>query len=540
MVNVLELLLRHQRSVSYRRAITNERPRGRRRTLEPEEIYARVRRELGTGPSLLAFGAAPDQDLVRVDRRIAFMSALVIGATGSGKTRFLIGLLLECMREGLAISEGSRNPAEFELLDPKGETFTLLAEYLAALWLQSDARGRERIAEAVSVIEWSRDAVTPFAPLDNASGQVSNSYFAFLKTDVAIQTSPQQFSESLRQAYFMLNRLLVDRRYPPNYRFTAKLFDEEKFRRRVLEAVSDADVREYFLSLDHTVPRQTREALLRRIHSDMSFPEVRLSIGIAPDDLDRILPKRRPSIVIGNYRSALALPLAKAKERASYRLIDLLLAAPRRDTSRPELVVIEESPMLLAGSSELTEPLCEAARTLRSVGVGLWFVAQDFANALPGTMVRTLQLNTRWWSVFQSREEADWIYPHAVIDSGDREISDRERRRVFARRMQGLARQHFYLLVKGFPALPLVAVAVDDPKDVAGRSSEELREIFAREIASRSRIPAATAADLIARWEAKVVDGTGTDRMPSLRGAQPRARGLGELLRQLDVEDDRE
>lgn len=541
-LSLMELLLRRQRPTAYGRAVAAERNRRGADAITPAQIYSQTREELGSERSL-RFGSTPDREILAIDRGVALMSALVIGATGSGKTRFLVGLLLQCIRQSLDLCEETSDPIDIELLDPKGETFELLAEYLATLWLHSDDAARARISEAVRVIEWSREAVTPFAPFDNSAGYVSDSYLAFLRTDVAVQASPQQFSESLKQAYFMLNRLLVDLRYPPNYRFTAKLFEDVRYRERLLETVRDADVRAYFTGLDHTLPRQTREALLRRIQSDMSFPEVRLSIGIPPADLDRLLPKWRPSIVIGNYGSQLALPLAKAKERASYRLIDLLLAAPRRSARRRGLIVIEESPMLLAGSSELTEPLTEAARTLRSVGVGLWFVAQDFANALPGTMVRSLQLNTRWWAVFQAREEAEWIYPHAVIESRDQQSgSERERRRAFARKMHGLPRQYFYLLVKGHPALPLRAMLTVDPQNAAQATSEELREVFAAEIARSSRVSAATAAELIAKWEAAVVDEASIHSAQRATGSstKPRAAGLSELLRQLDVGDDRE
>ena len=38
------------------------------------------------------------------------------------------------------------------------------------------------------------------APFDNAGGEVSNAYLAYIRTDVAVQASPQSFSEPLRQA----------------------------------------------------------------------------------------------------------------------------------------------------------------------------------------------------------------------------------------------------------------------------------------------------------------------------------------------------
>jgi hypothetical protein len=468
-----------------------------------------------------------DSHPLHLPGEIALASSLVIGASGSGKTRFILNLLQTAIERSFLGQDSLE--IELELVDPKQETFDLLAQYLAALWLRSEGATRERIASVVRVIDWSRDAVTPFAPFDNTGGDVSNTYLAYLRTDVAIQAGEHSYSGALRQAFFMLACVLVERRFPPNYRFAMRFLDDEAYRRRILEGVADADVRAFFGESNHALPKQTRDALLRRIQSDMSFPEVRLSVGIPPADLDRLLPRRDTPFVLGNYGSSMTLPLAKGKERASYRLIDVLLSAPRRDPRRRGLLVIDESPMLLSEENELTAALMEGARTLRSAGMGVLFAAQDFANALPSQIVRTLMLNTRWWAVFQSREEAEWIYPHVAAPPSTK--SEAERHRDFVRTVQNLRRQHFYLYVKGHRALPLRAPDVADP---VLRSADELRAIFRREIASRSTMPARTAGDLIARWEANVVDQAAVP--PATRKTKTASpRGIDQLLKDLGL-----
>ncbi|HYR27024.1 MAG TPA: hypothetical protein VEU30_01075 [Thermoanaerobaculia bacterium] len=139
-------------------------------------------------------------------------------------------------------------------------------------------------------------------------------------------------------------------------------------------------------------------------------------------------------------------------------------------------------------------------------------------------------LNTRWWAVFQSREEAEWIYPHIVRPAGD--ASETERHREFVRAAQNLRRQHFYLYVKGQRALPLRAPDVPDPES---RPAAELRTIFRREIASRSTMPAKTATELIAKWEADIVDDAAVPPAPAV-GKRPASRGMEQLLRDLGVE----
>ena len=524
-MNLLDFLFATEQRASYRRAIANTRSRGTGESAD--DAHLRVAQEIGSDRGYLFGTVGRDSRPLHLNGDTALASSLVIGASGSGKTRFILNLLQAAIER--TFRHENSDQIELELVDPKQETFDLLAQHLAALWLGSEAATREQIASSVRVIDWSRDAVTPFAPFDNATGEVSNTYLAYLRTDVAIQAGEHSYSGALRQAFFMLACVLVERHFPPNYRFAMRFLDDESYRRRILEDVVDADVRAFFSDSKHTIPKQTRDALLRRIQSDMSFPEVRLSVGIPPVDLDRLLPRRQTPLVLGNYGASMTLPLAKGKERASYRLIDVLLSAPRRDPRRRGVLVIDESPMLLSEENELTAALMEGARTLRSAGMGVLFAAQDFANALPPQIVRTLMLNTRWWAVFQSREEAEWIYPHIARPPST--TSEAERHREFVRTVQNLRRQHFYLYVKGHHALPLRAPDIADP---VLRSADELRTIFRREIASRSTVPARTAGDLIAKWEATVVDQATVPPAPRrTKTASP--RGIDQLLKDLGL-----
>jgi len=532
-MSIVDFLFWRQRRTSYQRAIT----RARSRDIGPdaqEETYRRTAAAI-TGTTPIPFGQLPDGTPVSLDLDTALSSALLIGATGSGKTRLVLAVLLACVRRLLRIDD---NPdaldIDIELADPKQETYDLMSQYIAALWLAADDETRELIASSVRVIDWSSDAITPFAPFDNPNNDVSDAYIAHLRTEASVQAGAQPYSDPQRHAAFMFARLLVARRFPPNYRFAVRFFEDETFRRRILSEVADADVRAFFADSHRTLPKQTRDALLRRFQADMAFPEVRLSIGIPPADLEKLLPHRETPIVLGNYGATMALPMTKGKERASYRLIDFLLSASRRDPRRRGLLIIEESPMLLSSQNELTHLLMEGARTLRSRGVGLLFAGQDFANALPSQMVRTLTLNTRWWAMFQSREEADWIYHHAVPSAADRQRPEGERRREFLRMVESLPRQHFYLLVKEHPPLPLRALDIPDPANtIAGGSADMLRDVFRREIASRSMVPAKVAAELIAKWEEEVVDGGATGGRPD--GRTHSTKGLLELARRLDV-----
>lgn len=473
---------------------------------EAEALLAETLQALG-GVKSVPIGTVESGAEIRVDSSILAASALVIGATGAGKTHFLVGLLLRLLESLWNLSDPNGCGIELELVDPKFETFDLLRQALAALWLRTPEIERDELVSRVRVIDWASDCVTPSAPFTPIPG-VSDAFLARLRADVVAQASPRDYTDAMRHGYFMLARLLIEKQFPLNYRFAVKLFRDESFRKRIASGLADPDLRAYFLDLDRNLPKQTSEGLLRRIQEDLSFPEIRYSEGLPPVVVAKLLPTREPSLVLGNYSSRMSLPPSKAIERANHRIVDVLLRAPRRNTKRPGLLILEEAPLLLSRSSELVEPITAATRTLRSVGMGIIHVAQDFSNALPAELVRALALNVRWTAMFRTREDAELIYPHVLfLDEKMRSLQEAARRKEFFRSMEGLPTRSFYFHAKGFPAIPASSIATPDFTRSAGVSSEdELRTIFNREFASRWTVPSALAARLIAEWEAEVVD----------------------------------
>lgn len=536
---IVTYLFRREQHESYVRALAHERkrrPKPRSRAAANDE----ARRGLDATDAL-TFGTLPDGTALRVARPIAFMSALVVGAVGSGKTRLLVALLLDLLREWMRqLATHPATPLGFhlELSDPKFETYDLLRKHLAALWKTSGDRTRERLVAAVRVIDWSRTHVTPFAPFDNPrDSRLSNAYLAHLRTDVMVQSSRATYTEPMRQLLFMLHWLMVELRFPPNYRFAVRFMHEEPFRRSILARVPEPDVRYFFEHFEVTTARATRDGVLRRIQGDQAFPEVRYSIGIPPAALERLAIVRSAPLTLGNYACTMTLPLSKGLERAAWRLTDILIDAPRRDISVPMWIVQEEAIIQLLGSPDLAEALMAALRTLRSVRTGIVLLGQDVANALPAHVLRNILLNTRWIAGFQCREEAQIFYPHVVFDADDTR-SEGERQRDFQREMQGLPRQHFQLLVKGHAALPLRAPTVPDPTTVAGvHDEEELLEIFAREFAPQSMVAVSRAADLIGEWERDVVDHVEVPMPASRPAASAPIRSLADLKKYFDTDE---
>ena len=530
-----DLALKLGKSTSYARAQANERAGMVGEQPTPAALYAAAAQRMD-GPRPMTFGTLPSGDKVTVRRELGLMSALILGATGMGKSRLLIALLLEPLRKviddlRLDAHRHADVGVELELIDPKFETFDLFRKYVAAMWLGANDAGREILERSVRVIDWSHERVTPLTPFDNHFTEISNAYLAHLRADVTTRTSPQTYTDAMRQLLYMFDWLLIELRYPLSYRFAVRFMHDTGFRKGILARVPEPEVRYYFENFDLTVPRQTRDGFLRRVQYGTSFPELRASY-IPPEAMDKLGLMKEAPITLVNTACTTTLPQALGYERAAWRATDVLCAAPRRDPRRPKSFVLEESVRFLEdANADHVEALLTGLRTLRSVNMGIVLTAQDFSNAVPASVVRTVLLNTTWIAGFRAREDAQIFWPHVVGVPDDRR-TESAKRDAYLREMAGLARQRYLLLVKGNPVLPLRAPDVPKPGNALGVSENQLLDVFNREIAAKSMLPTGTAMQLIAEWEARVVE-QGEARPAATKSAsrKPSITNLADLKR---------
>jgi len=497
-MNLVNWFLRANEEGMREAALAYERSRASGATLSVRDAHQQAMKALA-GASAILVGLLERGDELRVRLDTFDRHNVILGATGSGKTRAIIDRFLQRAALGL------RGGFECELFDPKTETFVELKKHMAAWWLASDDATREEIARAVHVIDWTRDRITPTAPYDNSDGAMTDAYAAELHTRVTIEASDVTYSDSLRQVLFMWSFLLNDLRYPPNFNFALRFFREPAYRTQVLARVKSPDVRQYFSALEHITAKQTQDAFLRRLWSEQAFPEYRYATSVPPAQLDKLGLPKRPRWILANFGTTNTQPQSLGHARFRWHVIRRLLAAPRRATDAHLSLIFEEVPKLLGGSPEVTQIVETALATLRSVNVSLTLCAQSLSGTLPGPVVENILLNTHTWSIFQTRpDEAELLYPHVLHEPTDHR-TDGERRREFERIMQSLPQQHFYFLAKGHPAFLCRTPNVADPATNVGRSAEELLEIFDRYIAPRSMISMEVAARLIAEWEGEVV-----------------------------------
>ncbi len=505
-------------------ALTYERSRASAAVVSPRQAY-RSALEAVAGTEALLLGVTDRGDRLLVGLETVDRHSVIAGATGSGKTRAILDRLLRRCAVGL------RSAFQFELFDPKAETFTELKKHLVVWWLISNEQVREEIASSVHVIDWTRDRITPTAPYDNSDGAMTDAYAAELHTRVTIEASDVSYTDSLRQLLFMWSYLLIDLRYPPNFNFALRFFRDTAFRALVLSRVKSSDVRQYFSVLGQITAQQTQDAFLRRLWAEQAFPEYRYATSIPPTQLDRLRLPTNARWTLANFGTTNAQPQSLGHARFRWHVVRRLFSAPRRSAKAPLWMVFEELPVLLAGSPEVTELLMNALRTLRSFNVALMLCAQSLSGTLPKPVVENILLNTHTWSMFQTRpDEADFVYPHVIAELAGA-VTDSERRREFARQMQSLPRQQFYFLVKGQTALRCQTSDVPTPSLAAHRTDEELLNIFDRHLAPTSMIPIHLAARLIAEWEADIVGQQQIRENPATPG--PGSSGVSGGLDQL-------
>lgn len=504
---------------------------------EPEPSPEERVRPLGAVPGAIPYGLLSNGAPLLLPSSIA-NSGITAGASGTGKTRHILNRIDTELRWNLGLSAHGVAPplgyeSETELLDSKTETSDEAKKVAGALYAVSADPERERLRRFIRVFGWSATRVTPLSLFHNGDRTVSDAFLAHQRVEVEAAASSQTFTDSVKHVYFMLGRHLTAKDYPLNFLYGRRFLTDRSFRLRELSGVADRDLVAYFATLDETVPKQTIDALLRRLQHALSFPEIRAAVSMPHAEIARLLPPLTPRLTIGDFGLDNRLPRGKAIERAVNRILDILRALPRRNPTTPYLLILEEAGYLLSQAKELSEPLANASRTLRHLNASVHFVAQDFVNALEKPLVRTLTLNARSITLFQSREEAEWLTPFANELSGLTGTAT-QRRAALVREIQNLPARNAYLWVKGMSPVRFTTLPCPSASERAGgMPEEELREIFEKEIAPASTIPVSVAEEAIARWEAEVVGPLVT---PSDIPRRP--AGIADLLSDLDEDED--
>jgi|GEM_PF-2308087 len=499
---LLDFILRRRTTEDRGRALQFERERLRTVVAGQglADIDVTLKAIAGTDPVPL-FAYADGDRVVQVDNEILRGHAVLLGETGAGKTRGAAGLLIAKLKRAIdqlsasLETDGELLPINLVVIDIKSETYRILAESVAALYLVSSPRIQRAIKKSFHAIRTTRTEITP-EPMLVPRTDVASDYQATLMADVIIRSSAQDWPETTRFLLTQIFRVLLDLELNLHLTTIRRLLRERSFRIDSASKVESSALRSFLQSFEDVIKPQTADALERRLIIEWAFEPVLCAISFPyAEAVRRGVPLDAP-IVFADYGSS-DLPPSLGIARANVHIVDRILAAGRRDPSIEFLLFIEEALELLKRAPALCEHVLGALRLLRSRNTTLLFAAQ-WLESLPKTVVKELLQNIRWATVFRSQPDiGDFLFPQLPPKPEEAGLSDMKRRQLFDRELSSLPRQSAFFLAKGHPTLRVRALNFSDPSTISGVPSDELFAIFHEEITPKSRVGLAEARRLI-------------------------------------------
>jgi len=491
MCNILDYFLRRNHEERQARAI--ELVRGR----EIPESADRQIVEAIHGPDALDFGALDLSHGARellVGRQHADRHNVIIGSTGSGKTRFWLAIVWQKLRR--AIRRRLRGEG-IRLCDAKGETAKLLMAFIVVLWRSTDDVGRAFLQSSLHCVIAEGSRVTPRPVYAQVAGK-SNAYLAEVRAETFDRAS--SISGQMRHVMFVVFWVMVELETPLSYKFAVRFLRDAAFRSRVRDRIPDPVLRDLIDAVP-SFARATIEAVLRVLVMFVSYPAVRAAVSVPPAVLRKLGLPLDPQIIIGDFSSSGSVPRSIALALARWFMVDTLFEAEVGDTSTHTNIAVEEVSALVAEIAGLTEMLLNAYRTFRSRNKSITSLLQSL-EGLPKSVAHEILLNSHWSATFASGSDAaNLLFPHVTADPRDRR-RESERSRAFAKSVQALGTREYYLWVKTNGVFRLTSPMLDDP---GPESVDELVEIFHREVAPSSTISIAEAERHLAEWEREFV-----------------------------------
>lgn len=436
------------------------------------------------------------------------------GASGHGKSFFLIVIAEALERSGVRVN----------ILDPKAETVLVFMEQAAMRLLSLPDADREAFASRYRLIDVQEDRITP-ANLFALPDGMNASLLADLRTAAFTTTADHAFSDYMTYGVKIIVRVCIALQRGLTSLLGRRIMLDRDFRIRDLAPkIADTQLRDNLLGLEETMPETSRKAVVRQVEMFTEGRTERVLYGLGPNDVAALTHPSDARVILGNFGASLQRSPALAIAQGTNHIIDTITAAMVRPPGDPEEFIVDEIGSLVR-QKVVARYLIEGSRTLRWKNFSIVACGQDPANAIPEETRNALFLNAQWVAAFQSaKEDASLLLPFfpAKEAPGD---PDRQRR---LSELMSLPKQIFYFVKKGSPPLKLRTRNVPLPRSI-GKTGEELRDIFMREIGYRSMVRLADAERLVAEADRDIRN---SDFAPS--GGQTTGQREAAAMRSVD------
>src|ERR1700682_3341667 len=206
MTRIIKFLLGLQEPLYRARALAFE--RGRQVATAVRRSIEDVIRSLDSGDTVSVF-ELPDERALKISRRLFRRHAVLLGSTGHGKSVCAMSLLTAEIDRALDTAVLSGKPLDIEIMviDIKDDICTF-KQRIAAIFHFASVPKREVMRSAFHLIQWKNSGIT-LRPLLVPRPGVSIEYVAEVQADIVVQTSPSDWSDSLRFLLFQMLRLLL-------------------------------------------------------------------------------------------------------------------------------------------------------------------------------------------------------------------------------------------------------------------------------------------------------------------------------------------
>ncbi len=316
--------------------------------------------------------------------------ALVSGASGSGKTTFLLdkqaSLLSHCP---------DIRSVGFGTLDAKQDLFNgsvyLVGRRIAEL---ERAKARE-LRKRIMVLDFSlKDPISPYNVLARWPG-ADPEFFAQSRADLLLELLPGTDAVSLGATALLRRALLLLSEFDlPITRLDSLLYDEE-LRGRLVARSKHPGAAAYFSHQFPALPKQTVAALSRRMEALFASETVRLALS-APSAPDfRAIQDEGKIVLINCFGPDISRSVRQLLQ--ALVLSDLAHATFARRSHDVGFLLMADEAQNFFLTQHLRDHMMDLLTMARSFGTHLLLVSQNMATALQDVrMLSVLHTNIRW------------------------------------------------------------------------------------------------------------------------------------------------
>ncbi len=380
------------------------------RTQASGERASRLMKSLANAsgpPLLMGYATRGEPVQIPVDEFL-HSHAFVSGASGSGKTMFVLGKLDNLLR----VPTGSCTPG-FGILDPKQDLVNG-ALYLIGRRLGELERTEARdLRRRVVVLDFSsRDPISPYNILARWPG-ADPDFFAGSRTDLLLELLPGSDGVSLGASALLRQAILLLSEFNLPITWLDNLLHDEEFRTRLVNRSVNPQLARYFTQHFHSLPKQTIAALARRMEALFTSETLRLVLsGATAPDL-RALQDAGKVVIVNCF--------GRDINRSVRHLLQALILSDlahatfaRRNHSIPFLWMVDEAQNLFL-TQHLRDHMMDLLTMARSFGTHLMLMSQNMTTALQDARVLSvLHTNIRWAYAMRG-EPADSSFLRAAL-----------------------------------------------------------------------------------------------------------------------------